>query len=284
MPALRSGSMQKMRTQFSNEQQPQTIDYFLELDDQPLLMNDLIGSEIYLNNLGEIHCTNCNRLTKKSFSQGYCFPCFKKLPQCDLCMMSPDRCHFHLGTCRDEEFAQSVCFNDHIVYLANSSGVKVGITRATQVPTRWIDQGAVEALAIYRVATRRQAGLIEKVFTEHISDKTNWRKMLKGEVEVIDLSAIRDELNEKCKDQLNELITEHGLQNIQSLSTAEPIQLDYPVINYPTKISSHNLDKTAYISGTLQGIKGQYLILDSGVINLRKYTAYQIEIGLVEKN
>ena len=281
MPILRSGSMQKMRTQVSSEQQPHTIEYFLELDDDPLLMNELMGREIYLKNLDEIHCSHCNRLSKKSFGQGYCFPCFKKLPQCDLCMMSPDRCHFHLGTCRDEEFAQSVCFNEHIVYLANSSGVKVGITRGTQVPTRWVDQGAVEALAIYRVATRRQAGLIEKVFSEHISDKTNWRKMLKGEVVSVDLAAIRDELNEKCKDQINALVDEHGLQDIQSLMNGQVTQLEYPVSSYPTKISSHNLDKTEYISGTLQGIKGQYLILDTGVINLRKYSAYQIEIGLV---
>jgi hypothetical protein len=273
--------MQKMRTQVSSEQQPNTIEYFLELDDDPLLMNELIGSEIYLKNLDEIHCSHCNRLSKKSFGQGYCFPCFKKLPQCDLCMMSPDRCHFHLGTCRDEEFAHSVCFNEHIVYLANSSGVKVGITRATQVPTRWVDQGAVEALAIYRVATRRQAGLIEKVFSEHISDKTNWRKMLKGEVVSVDLAAIRNELNEKCQEQINSLIDEHGLQDIQSLISGEVTQLDYPVNTFPTKISSHNLDKTEYISGTLQGIKGQYLILDTGVINLRKYSSYQIELGLV---
>lgn len=281
MTILRSGSMQKMRTELPDETQ-QVIKYHLELDDQPLLMNELLGREIYISNLGEIHCSHCNRLTKKSFSQGYCFPCSKKLAQCDLCMMSPDRCHFHLGTCRDESFAQSVCFNDHIVYLANSSGIKVGITRSTQVPTRWIDQGAVGALAIYRVATRRQAGLIEKIFSEHISDKTNWRKMLKGEVTEANLAEIRDELNTKCQAQINELIQEHGLQSIQALDNSEETVLTYPVDEYPTKISSHNLEKSAYISGVLKGIKGQYLILDTGVINLRKYTAYQIEIGLVE--
>ena len=277
MPILRSGSMQKMRVELSD-----TIQYFLELDDQPLLMNELLGKEVYLKNLGEIHCSHCDRLTKKSFSQGYCYPCFKKLPQCDLCMMSPDRCHFHLGTCRDEEWGKSVCFNEHIVYLANSSGIKVGITRATQVPTRWIDQGAVEALPIFRVKTRQQSGLVEKIIGQHISDKTNWRKMLKGEVSEVDLVAMRDELLQKCRTELAQLSAEHGLQSILPITGVEVQQLHYPVAEYPNKVSSHNLDKTELISGVLKGIKGQYLILDTGVVNLRKYTSYQMEFGLVE--
>ena len=193
--------------------------------------------------------------------------------------MSPDRCHFHLGTCRDEEWGKTVCFNEHIVYLANSSGVKVGITRATQVPTRWIDQGAVEALPIFRVKTRQQSGLVEKIFSEHISDKTNWRKMLKGEITAIDLPAMRDQLMETCKSELAQLTAEHGLQSIVPITGVQVQSLSYPVIEYPSKISSHNLDKTPKISGVLQGIKGQYLILDTGVINLRKYTSYAIEIG-----
>jgi hypothetical protein len=278
MAILRTGRMQKMRAQLDD-----TLNYYLELSDQPLLMNELLGKKIYLENLAEINCSHCDRLTKKSFGQGYCFPCFKKLPQCDLCMMSPDKCHFHLGTCRDESWGESVCFNEHFVYLANSSGVKVGITRGTQIPTRWIDQGAVEALPIFRVATRRQSGLIEKLFSEHISDKTNWRKMLKGEVTDIDLVAMRDELVTKCKEDLDALINEHGLQSIQLLSDAQPFKIDYPVLEYPTKVSSHNLDKTSRIEGVLKGIKGQYLIMDTGVINLRKYTSYSIEIGLVDE-
>ena len=277
MPILRSGSMQKMRVELSD-----TIQYFLELDDQPLLMNELLGQEVYLKNLGVIHCSHCDRLTKKSFSQGYCYPCFKKLPQCDLCMMSPDRCHFHLGTCRDEEWGKSVCFNEHIVYLANSSGIKVGITRATQVPTRWIDQGAVEALPIFRVKTRQQSGLVEKIIGQHISDKTNWRKMLKGEVSEVDLVAMRDELLQKCRTELAQLSAEHGLQSILPITGVEVQQLHYPVAEYPSKGSAHNLDKTELISGVLKGIKGQYLILDTGVVNLRKYTSYQMEFGLVE--
>ena len=270
-----------MRTEINNTEHSE-VRYYLELDDKSLLMNELIGQSIYLSNTTEINCTHCGRLTKKSFSQGYCFPCFKKLPQCDLCMMSPDRCHFHLGTCRDDAWAETVCFNEHIVYLANSSGIKVGITRANQVPTRWIDQGAVEAIAIFKVQTRRQSGLVEKLFAEHISDKTNWRKMLKGEVLEVDLKQVRDELMSKCQESLAALSAEHGLQSILPLPDAQVQKIRYPVSQYPTKVSSHNLEKTPRISGVLQGIKGQYLILDTGVINLRKYTAYRIELGLAD--
>ncbi len=281
MTVLRTGSVQKMRTEI-NTKQSDTVQYYLELDDQPLLMNELLGRTIYLKNLGEINCSHCGRLTKKSFSQGYCFPCFKKLPQCDLCMMNPDRCHFHLGTCRDEAWAESVCFNEHIVYLANSSGIKVGITRATQVPTRWMDQGAIAALPIFRVKTRRQSGLIEKLFSAHISDKTNWRKMLKGEVVEVDLVDVREKIIDKNKSQLAALTQEYGLQSIQPISDLPVTNINYPVLEYPQKVSSHNLDKTAQISGVLQGIKGQYLILDTGVINIRKYTSYFLEIGLLD--
>ncbi len=281
MTVLRTGSVQKMRTEINTEQSD-TVQYYLELDDQPLLMNELLGRTIYLESLGNINCSHCGRLTKKSFSQGYCYPCFKKLPQCDLCMMSPDRCHFHLGTCRDEAWAESVCFNEHIVYLANSSGIKVGITRATQVPTRWMDQGAIAALPIFRVKTRRQSGLIEKLFAAHISDKTNWRKMLKGEVVEVDLVDVREQLMDKNKSQLAALTQEYGLQSIQPISDLSAININYPVLEYPQKVSSHNLDKTAQISGVLQGIKGQYLILDTGVINIRKYTSYSLEIGLLD--
>lgn len=264
-----------MRTELEAGQ----VKYYLDMGEQSLCINDLIGKQISLEALGEIHCSHCGRKTKKSFSQGYCFPCFKALPQCDLCIMSPEKCHFHLGTCRDESWGESFCFNEHVVYLANSSGVKVGITRATQVPTRWIDQGAVAALPIFRVQTRRQSGLVERIIGQHISDKTNWRTMLKGQAPALDLVQIRDELLATCKEELDAVIAEHGIQSIQSVSGVQMLEIDYPVMQYPVKISSHNLDKTPLISGTLQGIKGQYLMMDTGVINLRKYTAYRAELA-----
>jgi len=265
------GALSKMRTELAAP-----VRYELLLDDHAVPLNDYIGKPIRLEFLGAINCTHCGRKTKKSYGQGHCYPCFKKLPQCDLCIVSPEKCHFHLGTCRDADWGEQFCFQDHFVYLANSSGVKVGITRGTQVPTRWLDQGAIQALPIFRVATRLQSGQIERLLGEHVADKTNWRAMLKGDVTPMDLTQVRDRLLEQCADGIAELEQTHGLQAIQQLSDAQQIDIDYPVEVFPTKVTSFNFDKTEVVEGTLMGIKGQYLMLDTGVINIRKFTAYQV--------
>ncbi len=242
-------------------------------------MNELIGKPISLAYQGQINCTHCGRKTNKSFNQGYCYPCFKSLPQCDRCIVKPELCHYHEGSCRDASWGEQFCFQDHYVYLANSSGVKVGITRGTQVPTRWMDQGAVQALPVFKVSNRLQSGKIERILGEHVADKTNWRKMLKNEVEVLDLAAIRDQLFETCSEGLLAMERACGLEAIQRLPEAETVDIHYPVLNYPLKVSSFNFDKTPDVSGVLQGIKGQYLILDTGVINMRKFTAYQVVVS-----
>jgi hypothetical protein len=157
--------------------------------------------------------------------------------------------------------------------------VKVGITRGTQVPTRWIDQGAIQALPIFNVQTRLQSGLVERIYGEHISDRTNWRAMLKGEVALLDLELKRDEMLEQCMAEITALQDVHGIQAIQPLHDSKVLAIEYPVIQYPTKVVSHNLDKPPEVEGVLLGIKGQYLILDTGVINLRKFTSYQIELS-----
>ncbi|MAY41009.1 MULTISPECIES: DUF2797 domain-containing protein [unclassified Neptuniibacter] len=274
MQQIACGALQKMRTELSD-----TVKYFLPVGDEEVSMNELIGKPISLLFQGAINCTHCGRKTKKSFNQGFCYPCFKKLPQCDQCIVKPELCHFHEGSCRDESWGEQFCFKDHYVYLANSSGVKVGITRGTQVPTRWMDQGAVQALPIFKVSTRLQSGKVERLLGEHVADKTNWRKMLKNEVDDLTLSETRDMLLEKCKDGLKALEDEFGIQAIQRLPDAEQIEINYPVLNYPLKVSSFNFDKTPEVTGVLQGIKGQYLILDTGVINMRKFTAYQVAIS-----
>lgn len=274
MQELARGVLQKMRTELAD-----TVQYRLPLGDDEIPMNELIGKPISLQYLGAINCTHCGRKTKKSFSQGFCYPCFTKLPQCDRCMVSPETCHFHEGTCRDPAWGERVCFADHYVYLANSSGVKVGITRGTQVPTRWLDQGAIQALPILRVATRQQSGLVERLLGEHVADKTNWRAMLKGQVDPMDLAVEREKLFELCAEGLSELEQQYGIQAIQRLPEAEQVEINYPVMNYPQKVSTFNFDKTAEVSGVLQGIKGQYLILDGGVINIRKFTAYQVALS-----
>ena len=252
--------------------------YRLKLGNVEIPLNEKIGQPIRIEYLGEIRCQACSRQTNKSFAQGYCYPCFAKLAQCDLCIMSPEKCHYHKGTCREPKWGETFCMQDHIVYLANSSGIKVGITRHSQVPTRWLDQGAMQALPIARVATRQLSGLLEVIFKQHVSDKTNWRTLLKQDAENLDLSLKRDELFEVCHAEIEELQDEYGLLGVQLLYDAPQAEFCYPVNQYPTKVSSLNLDKNPLVEGKLMGIKGQYLLLDTGVINLRKYSAYHVTI------
>ena len=267
-----SGHLQKMPVSLVDSK----VEYHLPLDEQRVPLNPLIGQKVSLQFEGAIHCENCGRKTKKSFNQGYCYPCFTKLARCDSCIVSPEKCHFHMGTCREPEWAEKFCMTDHFVYLANSSGVKVGITRGNQLPTRWIDQGATQALPVLRVATRQQSGLVEDAIRKHVADKTNWRTMLKGDAEVVDLFSLRDQLLEICDSEIQALQQQFGLQAIQLLDDHDETRISYPVDQYPSKISSFNLDKDPLAEGTLLGIKGQYLILDTGVINIRKYTSYQV--------
>jgi len=267
-----SGNLKKMSTSVEGL----NVQYVLTLGNDSVSVNDLIGKKVALHFKGSINCVNCGRVTKKSFSQGFCFPCFKKLAACDSCMMSPEKCHFHLGTCREPEWAEKYCMRDHYVYLANSSGLKVGITRGDQLPTRWIDQGAIQARALFRVSTRRMSGLVETLFKDQVADKTNWRTMLKGTTDTMDLEYEQERLIGLLYDGLDSLQNEFGLQSIIDLSDEnETHEFIYPVLEYPTKVTSLNAEKNPEIEGVLLGVKGQYWILDTGVINIRKYTGYQ---------
>ena len=273
MSELGRGSLSKMKAHLDAP-----VQYAFRLGEEEVPVNPLVGKHLRLEFLGAIHCTHCGRKTKTSFSQGYCYPCMQKLAQCDICIMSPEKCHYDQGTCREPSWGEQFCMTDHIVYLANSSGVKVGITRASQVPTRWIDQGATQALPILRVATRQQSGFVEDLLRSQVADKTNWRALLKGDAEPVDLLAIREQLFDSCGGGIAELQQRFGLQAIQPLSAAEVQAIRYPIEAYPAKITSFNLDKQPLAEGTLLGIKGQYLMFDTGVINIRKYTAYQLAV------
>jgi hypothetical protein len=271
-----SGHLTKMQADLP---QPygQAVQYSLPLGDLSIPLNPLVGQAICITFTGGIRCINCGRSSKKSFNQGYCYPCLRKLARCDVCIVSPEKCHYEQGTCREPEWADQHCMTDHIVYLANSSGVKVGITRANQIPVRWIDQGAIQALPIMRVATRYQSGLVEEILRQHVGDRTNWRAMLKGNPEPVDLETVRAELFERSAKELRALEKFFGLHAIRQLDGSEATDIYYPITEFPTKISSFNLDKNPLVEGTLTGIKGQYLILDTGVINIRKFTAYNVD-------
>lgn len=269
-----SGHLAKMQVELD-----QQVQYFLPLDDHREPLNVLLGKQIRLEYLGDIHCIHCGRRSKKSFSQGYCYPCFTKLPQCDTCIMSPEKCHYEQGTCRDPSWGEEYCFTDHYVYLANSSGVKVGITRGSQIPTRWIDQGATQAMPIFRVKSRYQAGLIEDCLREHVADRTHWQKMLKGNSDPVDLEVIRDSIIAQSESGLSAIEQKFGLLAIQRLYHQQIVDINFPVLEFPEKVKSLNFDKQPIVEGVLQGIKGQYLILDTGVINIRKFTAYNVQFS-----
>lgn len=254
------------------------VDYYLRLDDREIHLNPYIGDRIKLVYHQNIQCLYCGRATKKSFSQGYCYPCFRKLARCDLCVMSPDRCHYFEGTCREPDWGEQFCMQPHIVYLANSSGIKVGITRMENVPDRWIDQGATQALPVVSVDSRQQSGFVEKAFKQHISDTTKWQQMLKSDGQPVDLAAERDRLLIELENDLEALRGRFGTRSIRSLPDAESTVIRYPVEQHPSKVTSLNFDKTPEVAGRLLGIKGQYLILDTGVINLRKFTSYEVEL------
>jgi hypothetical protein len=269
-----SGHLSKMQVELD-----QQVQYFLPLDDHREPLNALLGKQIRLEYLGDIHCIHCGRRSKKSFSQGYCYPCFTKLPQCDTCIMSPEKCHYEQGTCRDPSWGEEYCFTDHYVYLANSSGVKVGITRGSQIPIRWIDQGATQAMPIFRVKSRYQAGLIEDCLREHVADRTHWQKMLKGNSDPVDLEEIRDSIIAQSESGLSAIEQKFGLLAIQRLYHQQIVDINFPVLEFPEKVKSLNFDKQPIVEGVLQGIKGQYLILDTGVINIRKFTAYNVQFS-----
>ena len=267
--AITTGSIRKMQTTFGGPAHGESgspVQYRLPIGEGSIPLNPLLGQPVRFKFTGRIFCLNCGKATKTSFSQGYCFTCMQSLAACDMCIVRPETCHYHLGTCREPSWGEAHCFIDHTVYLANSSGIKVGITRSHQMKTRWMDQGAVQALPIVRVKNRRDSGLVETTLAKLVPDKTNWRLMLKGIAERVDLKTRRDGLFEHLGPELpGEKLYE------------EEIQITYPVLRYPEKAISLNLDKVPEVKGELLGVKGQYLILDVGVINMRKYGGYELE-------
>lgn len=259
-----SGILQKLKSLYADP-----ICYRLSVGGIELPLNDYVGKTFSLTFLHKISCVYCGVNIKKSYAQGYCFPCSQKLARCDLCILKPERCHYHLGTCREPEWGLAHCFMPHIVYLANTSGFKVGITRETQIPTRWIDQGARQALPILRVKNRYHAGLLEAILKNWVSDKTNWRTMLASPGLELDLGNKRDQLLRALQLPLN---------GVERLEAATLTTLQYPILEYPSKIKALRLEKTPEITGTLLGVKGQYLILESGVINIRRLSGYMVKV------
>src|SRR5690554_1352345 len=271
------GELRKMPVSFNDENlvQYQMRFYNTETkEEQCLALNEHIGKKVSFEFTGNIFCKKCGNKTKTSFNQGFCYPCFKNAPESAECIIRPELCEAHLGKGRDPEWEERNHNQPHIVYLAASDVVKVGVTRGTQIPTRWIDQGANEAIILAETPNRYLAGTIEVALKAEFTDKTNWRKMLRNEVdESIDLDETKWELEEVLPEDIAQYITEDD----------EPQDINYPVLEFPEKVKSVNLDKLPNISGTLKGIKGQYFLLDDNrVMNIRRHTSYEVIFSLEE--
>lgn len=260
------GVLTKMQTEFANP-----IQYYLVFETSFLNVNQLIGKEFEIAFQG-YQCLECGK-KKKIFRQGFCYDCFMKSASAGDWIMKPELSTAHLDIeDRDLEYEKRVQLQPHIVYLALSSEVKVGVTRKTQVPTRWIDQGAVQAVPIVEVPNRYLAGITEVALKSHYADKTNWKKMLKNDVSHLDLLQERLKLEHLLPSEVSEYF----------YTTKDDLyKLEYPVLEYPEKVNSLNLDKTPLFSGKLMGIKGQYLIFADGtVFNIRTYEGYVVKIAL----
>lgn len=237
-------------------------------------VNSLLGKKIKLTFSDEIRCVDCGRITKKSFSQGSCYSCFMNLASNDLCIMRPETCHHHLGTCREPEWGLQNCFKKHTLYLANTSGIKVGITKENPVTKRWVDQGAMYALPVLEFSSRRDSGIVEHALSKFVSDKTAWQTMISSDSLEIDLFQKKEDLLSKI--QLNDLVG-----SFKEIKSKEITTIKYPVLKYPLKKVSYKPDKTKPIEDTLTGIKGQYLLFEKGVINLRSYGGYYMELEVL---
>jgi hypothetical protein len=267
------GMLVKMRTGLDPERPVEegAVRYALRYGTHELALNDLVGSPFALRFTGQMTCVSCGRSVKKFFGQGFCYPCFRDAPEAAECIVRPELCRAHLGEGRDPEWERAHHDTEHIVYLGFTGGIKVGVTRSTQVPVRWIDQGAMAAVRIARTPYRQLAGAIEVALKAHFADRTNWRAMLKPVRPDVDaLLAARD----KALSSLPADLQEHALP------AEAPQLLHYPCPGWPPKVSSVDLAKEPEVSGTLAGIKGQYLVwADGRVLNVRNHSGFHVAVG-----
>lgn len=237
---------------------------------QVLPLGGCIGAGITLTTDGVVVCRNCGAENRRSFGGGYCYDCFRTLARCDLCVVSPDRCHYALGTCREPAWGEAFCMQPHRVYLANSSGIKVGITRAGREVGRWLDQGAIQGLVILEADSRRQAGFAEVAIARRLPDRTDWRKMLRADVPELDLEAERERIRASAFELPD---------GVRWAEDQTVMHLDYPLARNEPPAATLKLTE-AGIRGNLLGMKGQYLLLSSGAFNVRQHAGYRITVSI----
>lgn len=245
--------------------------YHLPIEKELVPMTELVGKNISLKFENEIYCTECGKKTHKSF-QGFCWNCFSTSAENSDCILRPELCQAHLGKGRDMEWEKEHHLQEHFVYLALSSEIKVGVTRSTQVPTRWIDQGASSVIRLAKVPYRYLAGVIEVEMKKHFTDKTSWQKMLKNEIpQDVDLIEVKWKAEESLPREMKQYFSEDD----------SVTEIKYPVIKYPEKVKSIDFEKQNLVAGKLMGIKGQYLIMeDNLVLNIRKHSGYVVSVEM----
>lgn len=261
-----SGVLRKMRTELALE-----VQYYMVFPNHFLHVNQLLNRTLNLHFTG-YQCLNCGK-DKPIYRQGFCYDCFFASPLTGDWIIKPELSTAHLNQeDRDLEYEKKIQLQPHIVYLANSGHVKVGITRKTQVPTRWIDQGAHEALPILETPNRYLAGVAEVALKKHISDKTNWRDMLKNKIDDLNILEIRNELQPYIPDEVERYF----------LPDTDITEIHFPVLDYPQKIKSFSFKKKIEYQGVLRGIKGQYLIFeDNTVFNVRNNSGYRVDLTVL---
>lgn len=261
---MMEGNLLKMKSEFGRP-----VQYSLPVGNFILPLNSLLGKGVRMEFTGQINCIGCGKLTKTSFSQGYCYNCMQTAPETSESVMRPELSKAHLGIARNMEWAKENDLIDHFVYLALSSELKVGVTRHHQVPVRWIDQGASSAIPIARTPNRHIAGIIEVWLKQFYTDKTNWREMLQNRIAEMNL----EEERKKVLGLLTPELRKYAVNDMP------PQIIEYPVLEYPQKVNAVSFDKSSVIEGVLKGIKGQYMIFDQGmVLNIRKHNGYYVKI------
>jgi hypothetical protein len=253
-------------------QDDEKVQYILKADDDFIRLNQLIGRQITIEFLNEKYCFNCGNKFADLFRMGFCKNCFFTSPQAGESIIRPELSQAHLDIeDRDLAFEKSYQLQEHIVYLANGGDLKVGVTRAQQMQNRWIDQGASEAIVLARTKNRFQAGEMEVALKDFMGDKTPWRKMLKNEIPTIDLKQEKLKIKEKLSAEMQQFFAE-GEDHVY--------QFNYPVEEWPTKITTLNLDKEAKAEAVLKGVRGQYLIFQGGLVfNVRAHTGFRVSFA-----
>jgi len=287
-----NGHFAGFKTHCETTQAGLEVVYFADIGGVEVCLNEFLEFGFTISYTGVAHCRHCSVYLRKTYAGGYCFDCFSTLARCDLCVVSPDRCHFHLGTCREPSWGEDFCMQPHVVYLANTSGPKVGITRAGREHKRWMDQGASSALRFAQTPTRRAAGMLEAYLKRYVSDRTDWRSLVTGSCKTIDLTELRRQLMSSTSESLErvrqgqvEALTQGFLpvqesNEIRLLKDAHSTLIRYPVkANSPAvrlKLSASNIE----FRGNLTGIVGQYLLFPSGVFSLSELVSIGVNFTI----